>query len=705
MKISHQIEIHNAVHAMRLHPDRTLSVVDIENVVRIYDAENFKLQSGFKSNVEAGVSYVRNADISPEGKHILFYRGAKRELLLFDVPAKKFLGAVKAHGAGTECVVFSPDGSAFVSGGVDGRIYMWSTDSGRKIDTFPHHGDTVCALAFSPDARMVATAGYDRIIKVSNRSFRNNRYRLISHKVIPTTLTFLSGQRLLSTDRDGTLLIWDITDAKVIQRLEKFPSHITAVALSRDERFLFVCGIQGDIALYDLQEGALLKQNYLHTLSGITAACFDDRANRLICGVVNGSVVVYDFAKEAEAFEAHLEAKAFLECYGMLEADPMLAYHPLSEQLEAIFESYYQGARKLLMAGQTEKAKALMAPFASSSAKRLLIQKLFNDFKLYQRFSESARAGKFALAYALAEEYDGLKTTPLYEAMEKKWQGILRAVRETPVNKEYEARLRQLFKPYLGVPGKNIVMNTMYSDGATVQHFQKLIGNREYTEAFKLIASNPFLKNLDEYQTLLKIGELLESKMFEAFNSGKYPEAVHLCDEVALFPERSEEAAYIRDRANIYATAMSYYAEKRIGDVYNIIEKHPYLAEAEIGSIVEEQFKKALNEAEGHASRGDVAAVKTAMEAFVKVRSKVPSIVHIIKVAYLGQLERLGLKADPRFDASAEHYMRYFGYDEMLDDMLSQWEGRCAVATERREEAREYSGGVGNLPDRLYQVR
>ena len=110
MKISNQIEIHNAVHAMRLHPDRTLSVVDIENIVRIYDAEAFKLLSGFKSNVEAGVSYVRNADISPDGKHILFYRGTKRELLLFDVAAKKFLGSVKAHGAGTECVVFSPAG-------------------------------------------------------------------------------------------------------------------------------------------------------------------------------------------------------------------------------------------------------------------------------------------------------------------------------------------------------------------------------------------------------------------------------------------------------------------------------------------------------------------------------------------------------------------------------------------------------------------
>ena len=701
MKISKSIDIHSPVQAMRLHRDNTLTVADIDSTVRIYDADTFKLLNGFKSNVERGVSYVNNLGIAEDGNHILFYRASKKELLLFRITQKKLIAAIRAHNAGTECVLFSPDGTAFVSGGVDGRIYMWSVFNGKKIDTFPHHGDSVCVIAFSADSRLVATAGYDRIIKVSNRSFRNNRYRLISHKAVPTTLTFLSGQRLLSTDREGTLLLWDITESKVLKRLEKFPSHITAVALSGDERFLFVCGLQGDIGLYDLHEGILLKQNYLHTLSGITAASFSDRDNRLICGLVNGTIVVYDFAGEAGKFQSHLKEKAFKECYRMLEEDPMLAYTPHAATLEEIFESYYMGARKLLMQEETAKATALMAPFTSSGAKRLLIQKLFNDFKRYGQFAASAKAGKYALAYALAGEHDTLKSTPIYEALEQQWRKILLVARKIPVTKEYETKLRQLFRPYLGVPGKNIVMNTMYSNGATVQLFQKLIGNREYAEAFKMIAAHPFLKNLEEYESLNRVGELLESKMREAFLGGNYPQAVHIGDELAAFPDRSEEASRLRDRANIYATAMSYYAEKRITEVYNIIEKHPYLAEAEIGIVVEQAFKKALAEAERHAARCDVAAIKQSMERFFKVRSKVPSIIHIVKVAYLGQIERLCAAQESSASSAIGQYMERFGYDEMLDDALSQFEGGCSVTPERRSEAREYTGSVERLPDRL----
>ena len=701
MKISKTIDITNPVHTMHLHRNGTLTVVDTENIVRMYTLDDFKLVNGFKSKIEPAVSYVTTNAISEDGRFIVFYRASKRELLLFHVPQKKFLFAVKAHPAGTECVSFSPDSNAFVSGGIDGRVYMWGVANGKKIDAFPHHTDSISVIAFSPDARLVATSGYDRIIKVSNRSFRNNKQRLISHKEIPTTLTFLSGQRLLSTDKEGTILIWDIGEAKVAKRLEKFPSHITAVAVTPDEQFLFVCGMQGDIGLYDLKEGVQLKANYLHTLSGIASACYSHRDNRLLCGLVNGNIVVYGFAEEAKKFETHLEEKNFLKCYEMLEEDPMLGYNPLSDKLEAIFDTYYKGAKKLLMQEQGPKAEALMAPFKTSSAKRLIIQKLFNDFKLYKRFSESAKAGKFAVAYGLAEEHSELKTTPLYEAMEKKWQNILLTARKLPVNKEYEAKLRQLFKPYLGVSGKNIIMNTMYSDGATVQLFQKLIGGKEFVEAFKLIATYPFLKNLDEYETLMRVGELLESKMLEAFQNGKYPEAVNLSEEVACFPEKGETAKIVRDKANVYATAMSYYAEKKITEVYNIIEKHPYLAEAEIGVTVEEAFKKALAEAEEHAARYDVKAIKTSMQTFMKVRSKIPSIVHIIKVAYLGQLERLCAKGGSDFSKALENYMKYFGYDEMLDDELSEFEGECSGALQHKPEPREYSGSPENLPDTL----
>ena len=701
MKIAREIDIQQPVHALRLHPNDRMTVIDVSNVVRVYSLEDMTLVDGFRSNVEPAVPYVNNSAVSPKGEYIVLYRPPKKELLLFDVEHKKLAHTIKAHQAGTESVVFSPDGSAFLSGGIDGRIHMWSVSSGKRTDTFPHHTDAVNVVAFSPDSHMVATSGYDRIIKVSNRSFRNNQYRLISHKEIPTTLTFLSQQRLLSTDKEGTILIWDIHDAKVIKRLEKFPTQISAVAISQDEQFLFVCGMQGDIGLYDLKVERQLKANYLHTHSGITSVLYHDKERELICGLANGKIVIYDFAAEAEQFAENLEQKAFMECYAMLEENPMLAYDPKSEALEKVFLTYYEAAKKLLKQEQTQKATALMTPFQSSSAKRLLIQKLFNDFKHYKRFVEAAKMGKFAVAYGIAEQYNDLKQTAIYESMEKKWHEILKSARKLPVNKLYKERLRELFKPYVGVPSKSLVMNTIQSEGKTVQLFQKMIGNHEYAEALKLIEGHPFLKNMEEYALLQKVGDRLEVLMEEAFHEGKYPEAVNYSDEVSCFPEKAARAKEIRNRANAYATAMSYYAEKKIAEVYNIIEHYPFLAEAEIGENVEKIFKEALLKAEQHATQGDVAAIKKAMAPFMRIRSKIPSIIHIIQVAYLGQLEQLCIKGAQLFQKGVENYMGYFGYDEMLDDELSQFEGVCSVTAERQVEAKKYEASPEHLPDTL----
>lgn len=701
MKISRSIDIDNAVHTLCLHKDGSFTVVDIENVVRIYTLDELKLIYGFKSNVETAVAYVHNAAISSDRKVVVFYRTEKRELLAFHVPQKKFIRAHKPHNSGTEYVTFTPDNSAYLSGGKDGRVYMWSTANGKRIDTFPHHADAISVIAVSPDARLVATSGYDRVIKITNRSFRNNKYRLISHKAVPTTLTFLSEQRLLSTDKEGEILIWDIIKSVVIKRLEKSSSHITAVAVTQDEQFLFVCTIQGEVNLYDLKEKVELKQRYLHALAGITAVTYDEHSKQLICGLVNGTIAIYDFAKEAEKFSEHLKNKSFLECYKMLEEDPMLQYDPLADELESIFQTYYKGAKKLLMAEQTEKAASLMEPFKSSSAKRLLVQKLFNDFKLYKRFSEAAKAGKFAISYSLANEYTELKTTPIYESMEKRWQKIMLTARTIPVNKEYEGKLRQLFIPYIGVPGKSIIMNTMYANGNTVQLFQKEIGNKNFFNAFQLVSNYPYLKNMEEYDKLLALGETLEERMLESYYTGDYPEAVKLADQVSVFPDKKEKADSIREQSDTYATAMSYYAEQKIADVYNLIEQYPYLADAEIGADAEKKFKEIAAVAERYAVQRDVASIKSTMKDFIKIRSKVPSIVHIIKVAYLGQIEELCIKKSADFTKAVEKYMECFGYDEMLGDELSQLEGRCSINLKEKPETRQYRGTVSSLPDQL----
>lgn len=701
MDIAKSIDITHPVHTMQPIDNGTLGVIDTENVIRFFSILDLKLVGGFKSNVEEIVPYVNNVGISPNGKTIIFYREGTKELLVFHVATKKFLHSIKAHDAGTECVAYSPDGRSLISGGVDGRVYMWSLQNGKKTDTFAHHTDTVSAIAFSPTGNMVATSGYDKIIKVTDRSFRNNQYRLISHQSIPTTLHFLSGRRLLSTDKEGVILVWDISSSKVAQRLTKFTSQITASTISADEQFLFVCGHQGEIGLYDLQSGEQLKQNYLNTLAGITCACYIPETNQLVCGLINSHIVMYDFAKEEERFGELLKKKEFFAACEMMENDPMLRYTEYAQKLEETFDIYFKSAKKLLVMNGGEKAAALLAPFQSSSEKRRIIQKLLGDFKHYRPFFESAKKGNYSIAYGLAESYSSLKVTDIYLAMEKKWQQVMLQAQDMRVDKEYEGKLRQLFKPFLGIAKKSLTMTSMYSNGKTVQLFKKLIGTQEFLEAFALADAYPFLKQLDEYEKILAIGELLEEQMKTAYQSGKYADAVRLSDIVADFPNKKDIAKFTRNRANIYAEAMSYYAEKKMADVYNMMEKYPYLEEAQIGIALENSFKEALNVIENFAAKGDVASIKENMQAYIAIRSKIPSIVHMIKIAYLGQLEKLCAANSPSLSKAVDTYMRYFGYDDMLDDQLSQFEGKCTVSPTGTPEARAYSGSVEALPNTL----
>src|SRR5207245_2818593 len=63
-------------------------------------------------------------------------------------------------------LVFSPDGKLLATAGVDHTIKLWNVADGKEVATLEGHTARVNVLAFSPDGTLLISAGQDKTVKL-----------------------------------------------------------------------------------------------------------------------------------------------------------------------------------------------------------------------------------------------------------------------------------------------------------------------------------------------------------------------------------------------------------------------------------------------------------------------------------------------------------------------------------------------------------
>jgi WD40 repeat protein len=197
-----------------------------------------------------GADAIDCAALSPDGRALASNLLAG-EIKLWDVSGKSEPRVLGGNSSWVETVAFSTDGTMLATGAWNGTVELWDAASGRGLRALKGHSDRVASVAFSPDGKLLASGSWDKTVKLWDVASGRELHTLSGHSDPVTSVSFSpDGKTLASGSGDKTIRLWDVSSGT--------PSHtyfgvpISSVAFSRDGRSLGWGGYNELVGVLDL---------------------------------------------------------------------------------------------------------------------------------------------------------------------------------------------------------------------------------------------------------------------------------------------------------------------------------------------------------------------------------------------------------------------------------------------------------------------
>jgi len=671
MIIEKRLHLKSRITALKPLEDGGLAVIDGSNAVRFFKSDPIEVVDGFKVTINTNERLYHGSDVSNDGKYVVFC-ATKDGALVFLSENKKLVYRFKRHEGEIESISIAPNFNYLATGGQDGKTFLWSLSSGKMIASLPHHADFVTAIAFSENGRWIATGSYDRKIKITNVLSLGKEIELKAHTKAITNLCFISENRLVSSDKSGKIIVWNYYDRKPIARLENMLNEVTSIAFTPDSKFMFASDKSGYVSLYDMQNYTLISQRYIYYPKPILKLAYMADGNHLVVGLESGELIFHAPLKEEEKLSEHIKNGEHSAAQELIKANPILRYTDAYIELEANWEKAYQEALLYLESGEIEKAKKIFEAYQDDPSKRLIIQKLLNDYEEFDKFKQAVILKKYPVAYSIANKHPMLKESKYYHQMEKEWEEAFNRAKKVLLQDKSEELVKEIFKPFRGITSKALLIQTLLSEKEIYKLFMRYVANKKYKDALDLSKRHPIVREFDEYRVVENISEILLSKAKDFFLKGEYAKAINYAKELMEFPEKKEIAEELIDQATIYMKALSYFSEKNYEAVYKMVEMYPYLLDTKIVEKLEQAWLSVVEKAESFASKGDVASLKKILSSFYSYSQKIHRIVSLFKEAYIVQIERLIRDKKSEAKKAILNYIDIFGEDDEIVALMTE---------------------------------
>ncbi len=211
-----------------------------------------------------------------------------------------FLNFLTAHTDTVRALAYSGDGKILASAGKDLAIILWDTTTNQQIgQPLLGHTNWINALAFSPDSKTLISAGIDGTIRQWDVTSGQQIGEPLTHQDAEIwSLAFRSdGKTFASGDETGSIVLWDAATRQPIgEQMQGHEDIVYALAYSPNGTLLASGSGDNTVRLWDAATGEPIGEPLAEHIAGVLTIAFSPDGERLASSGIDDTVIFWDIA-------------------------------------------------------------------------------------------------------------------------------------------------------------------------------------------------------------------------------------------------------------------------------------------------------------------------------------------------------------------------------------------------------------------------